>query len=162
MDHSPRDPDEASESERSAPDGRSEPAPPDGVLASWARPVGAAVTGALTLALLALAVFYLYELGIGASDSPVRVIMSVLLFLVFAGAGAAMTRAWLRGLPWAATPTLVIGLLLLPTAWTLFQADQVVPALVLAAVAVTGVVVGWKGRSEATDDTDDVDRGLTQ
>jgi len=136
MDHSQRDRGEASEHQ------------PDGALAAWARPVGAAVTGALTLALIALAVFYLYELGIGASDSPVRVIMSVLLFLVFAVAGAAMTRAWLRGLPWAATPTLVIGLLLLPTAWTLFQADQIVPALVLAVVAVTGVVVGWKGREQ--------------
>lgn len=119
----------------------------DGVVEPWARPVGAAVTGALTLALLALAGFYLYELGIGASDSPVRVIMSVVLFLLFAVAGAAMTRAWLRGLTWPATPTLVVGALLVPTAWSVIQAGQAVPGLVLGVIAVTGVVVGWKGRS---------------
>lgn len=119
----------------------------DGVVEPWARPVGAAVTGALTLALLALAGFYLYELGIGASDSPARVLMSVVLFLVFAVAGAAMSRGWLRGLTWPATPTLVIGALLLPTAWSVIQAGQVVPGLVLGVLAVTGVVVGWKGRA---------------
>ena len=45
----------------------------------WARPVGAALAGTFTLALLALAGFYLYELAIGASDSPVRVVMSIVL-----------------------------------------------------------------------------------
>lgn len=119
----------------------------DGIVEPWARPVGAAVTGALTLALLALAGFYVYELGIGASDSPVRVIMSVVLFLVFAVAYAAMSRAWLRGLTWAATPTLVTGALLVPTAWSVIQAGQPVPGLVVALIAVAGVVVGWKGRS---------------
>jgi len=134
-----------------APDPGAPDIPPphraDGVIEPWARPVGAAVTGALTLALLGLAGFYVYELGIGASDSPARVIMSIVLFLVFAAAGAAMTRAWLRGLTWPATPTLVIGALLVPTAWSVIQAGQVVPGLVIALLAVTGVVVGWKGRS---------------
>jgi FtsH-binding integral membrane protein len=119
----------------------------DGIVEPWARPVGAAVTGALALALLALAGFYVYELGIGASDSPVRVVMSVVLFLVFAVAYAAMSRAWLRGLTWAATPTLVTGALLVPTAWSVIQAGQLVPGLVVAVIAVAGVVVGWKGRS---------------
>lgn len=121
----------------------------DGTVEPWARPVGAAITGAMTLALLGLAGFYLYELGIGASDSWGRVIMSVVLFLLFAAAGAAMTRAWLRGLTWPATPTFVIGVVLVPTAWTLIQAGQVVPGLVLALFAITGVVVGWKGRAAA-------------
>lgn len=121
----------------------------DGVVEPWARPVGAAITGAMALGLLGLAGFYVYELGVGASDSPGRVIMSVVLFLLFAAAGAAMARAWLRGLTWPATPTLVIGALLVPTAWTLVQAGQVVPGLVLALFAVAGVVVGWKGRAAA-------------
>ena len=111
--------------------------------------MGAAVTGSLTLALLGLAGFYLYELGIGASDSPVRVIMSVVLFVVFAVAGAAMTRAWLRGLSWPATPTLVVGALLVPTAWSVIQSGQVVPGLVLAVLALTGVAAGWSGRATA-------------
>ena len=123
------------------------PQRPDGDVEPWARPVGAAVTGALTLALLGLVGFYVYELGIGASDSPVRVVMSIVLFLLFAAAGAAMTRAWLRGLTWPATPTLVVGALLLPTAWTVVQAGQVVPGLVLGLLGGTGVAVGWKGRS---------------
>ncbi|MCA1781407.1 MAG: hypothetical protein ABR500_09870 [Dermatophilaceae bacterium] len=130
-------------------DGVPPPHRADGVVEPWARPVGAAVTGALTLALLGLAGFYLYELGIGASDSPVRVIMSVVLFLIFAVAGAAMSRAWLRGLTWPATPTLVLGALLVPTAWSVVQAGQTVPGIVIGLVAVTGVVVGWKGRSVA-------------
>jgi hypothetical protein len=123
------------------------PERPDGVVQPWARPVGAAVTGALTLALLGLVGFYLYELAIGEGDSPVRVIMSAVLFLLFAGFGAAMSRAWLRGLTWPATPTLVIGALLLPTSWTLLQAGQVVTGLTLGVVGLVGVLVGWRGRS---------------
>lgn len=122
---------------------------PDGAVEPWARPIGAAVTGALTLALLGLVGFYVYELGIGASDSPVRVVMSIVLFLLFAVTGAAMTRAWLRGLTWPATPTLVVGVLLVPTAWSVIQTGQVVPGLVLGLLSVTGVVVGWKGRAAA-------------
>lgn len=119
----------------------------DDVIEPWARPLGAAVTAALTAALLGLVGFYLYELGIGASDSVIRVVMSIALFLLFAAAGAAMTRAWLLGLTWAATPTLVIGALLIPTAWSFFQAEQRVTALAIAAFAVVGIWVGWKARS---------------
>ena len=121
---------------------------PDSTIEPWARPLGAAITGAFALALLGLAGFYLYELAIGASDSPVRVIMSIVLFLIFAAAGAAMARGWWRGLTWPATPTLVIGALCLPTAWTLIQDGSGVPGLLIAAVGIAGVIVGWKGRSE--------------
>ena len=113
----------------------------------WARPVGAALAGTFTLALLALAGFYLYELAIGASDSPVRVVMSIVLFLLFAAAGAAMARGWWRGLTWPATPTLVIGALFIPTAWTLVQGGSIVPGLLIGAAGVAGIAVGWKGRS---------------
>ena len=113
----------------------------------WARPVGAALAGAFTLALLGLAGFYLYELAIGASDSPIRVIMSIVLFLLFAAAGAAMARGWWRGLSWPATPTLVIGALFIPTAWTLVQGGSVVPGLLIGAAGIAGIAVGWKGRS---------------
>ncbi|KAB7741837.1 hypothetical protein GA707_16610 [Nostocoides sp. F2B08] len=113
----------------------------------WARPVGAALAGAFTLALLGLAGFYLYELAIGASDSPVRVVMSIVLFLLFAAAGAAMARGWWRGLTWPATPTLVIGALFIPTAWTLVQGGSIVPGLLIGAAGVAGIAVGWKGRS---------------
>ena len=119
---------------------------PDGQIEPWARPWGAAVTGALTLGLLGLAGFYLYELGIGASDSPVRVVMSIGLFLLFAAAGAAMPRGWLRGDPWPATLTLVVSALLVPTTWSLLQAGQTLVAIPVGILAITGVVVGWKGR----------------
>lgn len=118
-----------------------------GAIEPWARSVGAAVTGVLTLALLGLVGFYLYELGIGASDSPVRVIMSVVLFLVFALAGAAMTRGWLRAETWPATPTLVICMLLIPTTFSLYNGGQLLGALLVGLLAITGIVVGWKGRS---------------
>ena len=104
------------------------------------------MTGALTLALLGLVVFYLYELAIGASDSPVRVIMSIALFLLFAAVGAAMTRGWLRGETWVVTLTLVIGLLLLPTTWSMVSAGQEIAATLVGAVAAAAVFVGWKGR----------------
>lgn len=121
--------------------------PSDGTVEPWARPLGAALTGAFALALLGLAGFYLYELAIGASDSPIRVVMSMVLFLVFAAVGAAMARGWWRGLTWPATPTLVIGALFLPTAWTLVQSGSVVPGLLIGAAGITGTVVGWKGRT---------------
>lgn len=120
---------------------------PDATVEPWARPLGAAVTGSFTLALLGLAGFYLYELAIGAGDSPVRVIMSIVLFLLFAAAGAAMARGWWRGLTWPATPTLVVGALCLPTAWTLIQDGSVAVGLLIGAAGVAGVIVGWKGRS---------------
>jgi hypothetical protein len=121
--------------------------PSDGTVEPWARPLGAALTGAFALALLGLAGFYLYELAIGASDSPIRVVMSMVLFLIFAAVGAAMARAWWRGLTWPATPTLVIGALFLPTAWTLVQSGSVVQGLLIGAAGITGIVVGWKGRT---------------
>lgn len=124
----------------------SEPSRPDGAVEPWARPVGAGVTGILTLGLLGLVGFYVYELSIGASDNVGRVVMSMVLFLVFAAAGAAMTRGWLLGLAWAATPTLVICALLLPTAWSMVQADQTLVGLLIGAFAIVGVWVGWKGR----------------
>lgn len=104
------------------------------------------MTGILTLGLLGLVGFYVYELSIGASDNVGRVVMSMVLFLVFAAAGAAMTRGWLLGLAWAATPTLVICALLLPTAWSMVQADQTLVGLLIGAFAIVGVWVGWKGR----------------
>ena len=107
------------------------------------------MTGALTLALLGFAGFYVYELGIGASDSPVRVVMSVVLFLLFALPGAAMARGWLRGDTWPATPTLVVGALLLPTAWTLIQAEQYGVSLLVGLAAIAGIFAGWKARSAA-------------
>lgn len=111
------------------------------------RPLGAAVAGVLAIALLGFAGFYLYELAIGASDSPVRVIMSVVLFLMFALAAAAMSRGWLRGDSWPVTATLVAGALLLPTAWTLLQAEQFISGVLIAVVGVCGVYAGWKGRA---------------
>lgn len=127
------------------------PQRPDAEIEPWARPLGAGVTGALTLALLGLSGFYVYELAIGASNSPVRVVMSMVLFLVFAAGGAAMTRAWLLGRSWAATPTLVICALILPTAWSFFQADERMIGAVVGVVAVAGIWIGWKGRSASHD-----------
>ena len=122
---------------------------PDGQIEPWVRPWGAAVTGLMTLGLVSLVGFYLYELSIGASDSPIRVVMSMALFLGFALVGAAMTRAWLRGEPWPTTLTLVVGVLLLPTTLSLFQADQQVFALVVGVLAVAAAFVGWRGRPSA-------------
>ena len=90
--------------------------------------------------LLGFCAFYLWELVQGAGDDPTRVVMSVVLIAVFAVLLGVLGRAWLRGANWPNTPTIVWNVLLLPVAWSLFQAGHPVLALALGAVGVLGVV----------------------
>ena len=104
------------------------------------RDVAAAVSAVQALSLLGFVVFYLWELTRGASDDAVLVVMSALLILVFAVGIGALARGWWRGDNWPNTPTVVWNLLLLPVSWSLFQAGRAVVAVLLAAVAVLGIV----------------------
>lgn len=101
--------------------------------------------------LVALAGFYLYELGIGASEDATRVVMSVALFLVVALGLAAMALALRRGRSWPGTPILVLNLLLLPTAWTLVTSGHVAIGAGVGVLAVAGVVSGWGSRETRAD-----------
>jgi hypothetical protein len=101
--------------------------------------------------LLGFCGFYLWELAQGAGDDPTRVVMSVVLIAVFAVLLLVLARAWLRGANWPNTPTIVWNLLLLPVAWSLFQAGRGVLALSVAVVAVLGVVAA--ARADTADHT---------
>lgn len=98
------------------------------------------------VALVGFCVFYLYELVLGEGDDPARVVMSVVLMAIFAVALLLAARAWVRGLPWPRTPTIVWNLLLLPVAWSMRDAGFW-GALPLALVALTGIVASLATRA---------------
>ena len=68
------------------------------------------------------------------------------MFLLFAAVGAAINMVLLSGETWVVTLTLVIGLLLIPTTWSMVSAGQEIAATLVGAVAAAAVFVGWKGR----------------
>jgi hypothetical protein len=90
--------------------------------------------------LLGFAVLYGYEIAIGASDSVVRAVMSMLLILVGSVALLLLARGWRTGGSWPRTPTIVWNLLLLPVAWSLHQGGRTAIGASLAVVAVASVV----------------------
>lgn len=104
------------------------------------RLLAAALCGLQALVLLGFCAFYLWELAQGAGDDPTRVVMSIVLIAVFAVLLGVLGRGWLQGANWPNTPTIVWNVLLLPVAWSLFQAGRGVLALALAVVGVLGVV----------------------
>lgn len=105
-----------------------------------ARLVAGAVCALQAVFLLGFCGFSLYELAQDGSDSPLRVVMEVVLIAVFAAGLLALARYWVRGANWPNTPTIVWNLLLLPVAWGLVQGDRGLIALAVAAVAVVGIV----------------------
>lgn len=105
--------------------------------------------------LLGFCAFYLWELVQGAGDDPTRVVMSIVLIAVFAVLLGVLGRAWLRGANWPNTPTIVWNLLLLPVAWSLFQAGRGMLALALAVVGVLGVVAAARADTSDRDGTGD-------
>jgi hypothetical protein len=105
-----------------------------------ARRVAAGICGLEALVLVGFCVFFLWEVVQGGSDDPTRAVMSVVLIAVFAVGLGLLARAWLRGAAWPNTPTIVVGLLLLPVAWSLFGAGQVAIGLLVGLGGVGGVV----------------------
>lgn len=126
---------------------------PTGARDIW-RDLAAAVSAVEALALLGFVVFYLWELTQGASDDAVLVVMSALLILLFAVGIGALARGWWRGDNWPNSPTVVWNLLLLPVSWSLLQAGRGVVAVVLAAVAVLGIVSAVRADTADLQDPD--------
>lgn len=110
--------------------------------------VAAAVCAAQAATLAGFIVFYLYEIGLGASDDLGRAGMSVVLFLVFSVGLGAMARAWLRDLGWSRTPTIVWNLLLLPVAWSLAGGSQVAIATAVGVSAILAVIAAVAAGAE--------------
>ncbi|MEO6792003.1 MAG: hypothetical protein ABI187_13680, partial [Ornithinibacter sp.] len=89
-----------------------------------ARRIAALITGVQTLVLVGFAVFYIYELSVGAGSDASGVAVSALLIGVTAVALLVLTRGWLGDGEWPRTPTIVVNLLLLPVGWSLAQAGR--------------------------------------
>lgn len=98
------------------------------------------VSGLQALALLGICGFYAVGLGRGESDSPARVVMSIVLIAIFAVALAVLAVAWWRGAGWPGTPTAVWNALLLPVAWGLFQGGQGLVGGTVLVVALVGLL----------------------
>lgn len=104
------------------------------------RAVAALVCVAQALGLWGLCAFYLWEVATGHSDDVTRAVMSAILIAVFGALLLILARAWWGGAGWPNTPTVVWNLLLLPVAWGLKQGGFGWAAVVLAVVAVGGIV----------------------
>lgn len=111
------------------------------------RHVAASVCALEALTLLGFCLFYVWELGHGASADTTRAAVSALLIALVALGLAGLARSWWRGAGWPNTPTVVWNLLLLPVAWSLLQADHVLLAVGVGVVALAGVVAAIGARS---------------
>ena len=119
------------------------------------RLLAAALCGLQAVVLLGFCAFYLWELVQGAGDDPTRVVMSIVLIAVFAVLLGVLGRAWLRGANWPNTPTIVWNVLLLPVAWSLFQAGRGVWALALGVVGILGIVAAVRADTSDADGSGD-------
>ena len=135
------------------------PAPHAGRHTSQATVIAAVLTGVEGLVLLGFAAFYAYEISIGATDSVTRALTSGLLILVFGFLLLFMARGWGRRATWPRTPTLLWNALLLPVAWSMFDAGQVAIALGVGALAIASIAaaVASPTREQARADADDGD-----
>jgi hypothetical protein len=114
------------------------------------RRIAAAVCAVEALTLLGFCMFYLWELGQGASADATRAVVSAILIAVVAVGLAVLARSWWRGAGWPNTPTVVWNLLLLPVAWSLVQAGHLLIAVAVGVVALVGVVAAIGARSQTT------------
>lgn len=102
--------------------------------------------------LLGFCVFSIVELAGGGSEDAVRVVMEVVLIAVFAAGLLGLARAWTAGRNWPNTPTIVWNGLLLPVAWGLVQGGRGWVGVLVAGVAVAGIVAAVAAdTSEAHD-----------
>jgi len=102
------------------------------------------VAGALclvqALVLVGFAVFYLLELLAGAGSDRSRVVVSVVLFLVFAGGLGWLAQLWWSGSTWATTPTVLWNVLLVPVAISVFQSGQTLLGATLVVVLLPSIL----------------------
>jgi hypothetical protein len=104
------------------------------------RRLAASLLGVQAVVLVGFAIFYLYELAIGAGSDSLRVVMSALVIALGGLALGLVTRGWLGDGWWPRTPTIVWSALLLPVGWGLIQGTQaLVGWLVIAVALVTGL-----------------------
>lgn len=113
-----------------------------------ARRIAALITGVQALVLVGFAVFYIYELSVGAGSDASGVAVSALLIGVTAVALLVLTRGWLGDGEWPRTPTIVVNLLLLPVGWSLAQAGRTALGWTVIAVALVATIVAFATRAD--------------
>lgn len=113
------------------------------------RRIAAFVCTAYGVALAGFAIFYAYEIAVGAATQLGPAIMSGLLIALFSVGLFAVSRAWQSAQTWQRTPTLVWCALMLPVAYTLLTAGQPLIGLAVAASALLG---GWAALSASMED----------
>ncbi len=108
------------------------------------------LTGLEAVAVAAVAVFYVVELGRGAGADEAGVISSVVLFVVVAIALAAMAAGWWQRAAWPRTATIVWNLVLVPVAVDQGKAGNTLLAAGLGVVVVVAVgsALSVPGRSD--------------
>ncbi len=89
----------------------------------WRRLV-ALVCLAQVVVLVGFSIFFLVEIVRGHALDPARAVMNVVMMLLVAAGLVAIARGWRVGATWQGTPTVLWHALLLPVAWSLFQAGQ--------------------------------------
>lgn len=103
------------------------------------------------VALLGFCGFYLYEVGVGATDDPVRAVMSIVIMLVVAFGLVGLAKGWLADGDWPRTPTLVWNALLIPVAWGLLQGGRTGIGVLLGIVAVVAIAAAVAARPAGED-----------
>lgn len=104
-----------------------------------ARRVAALLTAVEALIVLGFAVFFGYEVAVGAEDSLSTALGSGALILVAGIALLYLARGWARGAHWPRTPTLLWNVLLLPVAWSLHDSAQTLVALGVAVLSLASI-----------------------
>lgn len=124
-----------------------------------ARRIAALITGVQALVLAGLAVFYLYELSVGAGSDASGVAVSALLIGGTAVALLVLTKGWLGDGEWPRTPTVVVNLLLLPVGWSLAQAGRTTLGWTVLAVGLLATVVAFSTRPDVVAGEEGPDQG---
>ncbi|MEO3935971.1 hypothetical protein V3N99_04340 [Dermatophilaceae bacterium Soc4.6] len=97
------------------------------------------ITGLQSVAVAAVAAYYLVELSRGQGFDGAGIVSSIVLFAIVAVALAALALGWWRRASWPRTATVVWNLVLAPVAVALVQGGQTVLGVGLGLVVVAAV-----------------------
>lgn len=94
--------------------------------------------------LLVLGGVVLLDVVQGTADGTTQALTEVGLVVVFAVAAAGLAKGLLGGSGWARTPSLVWNLLLLPVAYSMFDAGQAALGTLVVVAALLTIVMVWR------------------
>lgn len=94
--------------------------------------------------LLVLGGVVLLDVVQGTADGTTQALTEVALVVLFAVAAGGLAKGLLGGSGWARTPSLVWNLLLLPVAYSMFDAGQAALGTLVLVAAVLTIVMVWR------------------